>query len=477
MTPRRRTLRWRLTLVTAGALAVALVAGSVLLVRLVAGQRVDALDDAISSRVSTVADLVRTDRLPDSLPVVAPGEIAQILDADGQVVATSSTASQTLPVIAPDVAARADLAGATEPVVVTAASPYADEARVAMQLVPPAEVPASLADAAGDSGLIVVAAVSLADVRATERTLAWLLAGVVPVLVLGVGFAVWLVLGRALRPVEDLRAAAEEVAETGGPGSLPVPATGELAALAVTLNTMLDRLDAAAAAERAAASTARAAAQRQQAFVADAAHELRSPIASLRTALEVAQRHPTSYPQQELVADLGADVARMQTLVEDLLLLARVGTRPLRSDPLDLAEIAARVAAEEPAEARGAGEGAAVREVTTEGEGSAVGDPAAVERVLRNLVANARRHARTQVRIAVADGAVTVDDDGRGVPADDRERVFSRFVRLEEARERDAGGSGLGLAIARELAREQGGDVVLEESPMGGLRARLELPD
>ncbi|HLV55644.1 MAG TPA: HAMP domain-containing sensor histidine kinase [Actinotalea caeni] len=468
--PRRRTLRRRLTLLTAGALAVALAAGGVLLVQVVTAQRVDALDEAVVSRAVTVADLVRTDRLPDSLPVVAPGEVVQILDPAGRVVATSGTASQTLPVVTPEVAARGEAADGTRPLVVTAASPYAGQARVAMLTVPAAEVPARLADVAGDRGLLVVAATSLGDVHATARTLGWLLAGVVPVLVLGLGLAVWLVLGRALRPVEDLRAAAEEVADSGGPGSLPVPATGELAALATTLNTMLDRLDAAASAERAAASSARAAAQRQQAFVADAAHELRSPLASLRTALEVAERHPEVYPRTELVADLGADVARISALVEDLLLLARVGSRPLRAEPLDLAAVAARVAAET---AEAPARAVAVEVV---GEGGATGDAAAVERVLRNLVANARRHARTRVRVTVAPGEVAVDDDGHGVPEAERERVFARFVRLEEARERDAGGSGLGLAIARELAREQGGDVTLHDSSLGGLSARLELP-
>ncbi|WP_420112365.1 HAMP domain-containing sensor histidine kinase [Pseudactinotalea sp.] len=465
-TPRRRTLRLRLTLVTAGALALALAAGSVLLVQLVTGQRVDALDEAVTARVSTVADLVRTDRLPDSLPVVAPGEVVQILDPGGRVVATSSTGSQTLPVVESDVVDDAGTVGSRQPIVVTAPSPYAGQARVAMLLVAPEELPERLAAAAGDDGLLVVAAVPLGDVTATAGTLAWLLVGVVPVLVLGVGLAVWLVLGRALRPVEDLRVAAAEVAQTGGRGSLPVPATGELAALATTLNTMLDRLDAAAVAERAAASSARSAADRQQAFVADAAHELRSPIASLRTALEVAERHPEAYPPEELVADLGADVTRIAALVEDLLLLARVGSRPRRTDVLDLAEIAARVAQED----------GGAPQVEIEGEGIAVGDGAAVGRVLRNLVANAKRHASGRVRVSVADGEVTVDDDGRGVPEADRERVFERFVRLEEARERDAGGSGLGLAIARELAREQGGDVALADSPWAGLRARLTLP-
>ena len=96
--------------------------------------------------------------------------------------------------------------------------------------------------------------------------------------------------------------------------------------------------------------------------------------------------------------------------------------------------------------------------------------------MLRNLVDNAARHAVDRVEVSVADGCVRVEDDGAGLAPADRERVFERFVRLDEARERDAGGSGLGLAIAREIAREQGGDVVLGDAELGGLRAELRLP-
>jgi signal transduction histidine kinase len=110
------------------------------------------------------------------------------------------------------------------------------------------------------------------------------------------------------------------------------------------------------------------------------------------------------------------------------------------------------------------------------GTGQARADAPATARVLRNLLDNAVRHARSRVDVAVAGGRVTVDDDGSGIPPDARDVVFERFVRLDEARERDAGGSGLGLAIARELAREMHGDVTLDEAPGGGLRAVLELP-
>lgn len=458
---RPRTLRRRLTLVTAGVLACALAAGAVVLVLIVRAQRVEALDEAITARVRTVQDLLVTDRVPDSLAVLAPGEVVQVLDPSGAVLATSGNASLTLPVVSPVLLPElADGAGSVEPVLVDAPSAYADPARVAVLRIPPEELPQAWRTEPGPAGegVLVVAAVPLGDVDQTTRTLALLLAGVVPALTLGLGAVVWVVLGRALRGVEDLRAAADEVAATGGPGSLPVPSTGELGSLARTLNAMLDRLDTAVAAERAAA-------QRQRAFVADAAHELRSPIASLVTALEVAQRHPGSYPQAELVADLGADVARIQSLVEDLLLLARVGSRPLRPATLDLRELADDVA------------DALRADLGAEGEGTARGDADAVGRILRNLVSNAARHARGEVRLTVAPGRVVVDDDGAGIAPAQRERVFERFVRLDEARERDAGGSGLGLAIARELAREQGGDLTLQDSPLGGLRAVLELPE
>ena len=210
----------------------------------------------------------------------------------------------------------------------------------------------------------------------------------------------------------------------------------ELGALARTLNSMLDRLEAGAA--------------RQRAFVADAAHELRSPLAALRTSIEVARAHPQSYGTDELAADLEGEVLRMQALVDDLLLLARVGSTPLGARAtLDLGAVARDVV--RPTEPRH----------RRPGTGTRRGDAAAVGRVLRNLVDNAVRHAGSRVVVVVADGSVRVDDDGAGLAPADRERVFERFVRLDEARERDEGGSGLGLAIAREIAREQGGDVVL----------------
>ncbi|QGQ19809.1 HAMP domain-containing protein [Cellulomonas sp. JZ18] len=447
--PRRAlSLPDRLTLLATGVVAVALVAGALALSGVLGASRVAALDEVVRARAATVAALVADDRVPDPLPVAEPGEVAQVLDADGGVVASSATASRTLPVLDPPTLAawRRDAADAVL-VRSTEASAYDAHARVALLPVTLDGAPAT-----------VVASVPLDEVRGVLDALRLALLLVVPVLTLGVALLVRTLLGRALAPVEDLRAAADRVALAGGPGSLPVPAADdELAALARTLNAMLDRLEASAA--------------RQRTFVADAAHELRSPVAAARAAVEVARAHPAAYPLADLLADLEPEVARMQALVDDLLVLARVGAAPVPRGPVDLAEVAAEAASSAAPVAQERG----VRVVVT-GTGSALGTPDGVRRVLRNLVVNAARHAATHVEVTVADGRAVVDDDGPGIPAADRERVFARFVRLDDARERDAGGTGLGLAIAREVARELGGDVVLGTAPAGGLRAVVTLP-
>jgi signal transduction histidine kinase len=451
-TRRRWSLRARLTVLTSGLLCVALVVGAVVLSTVLSRSRVAALDDVVRDRAVTVAGLVAGDRVPDALPVAEPGEIAQVLDADGRVVATSPTASRTLPVLPPDVlAGLREAAGGPAPLVLgTQESAYDAQARAAVLVV------------SGDGGEpeVVVATVPVAEVEGLVRALRLSLAGVVPVLTLLVAATIWVALGRALRPVERLRSAAAQVARAGGPGSLPEPGTDdEIGALARTLNEMLDRLEVAAG--------------RQRAFVADAAHELRTPLAALGATLDVAREHPDAYARDELVADLAAETRRMQVLVDDLLLLARLGSRPVPGTPVDLGAVAREAAAL----AAAGRDPDRVVAVEVHGAGTARGDAAALGRVVRNLVDNALRHAAGAVRVEVADGSVVVVDDGPGIAVDDRERVFQRFVRLDDARARPGGGSGLGLAIAREVAREHGGDVRLGHRTDGapGLRAELRL--
>lgn len=448
MAARGRTRTWsvrlRLTVLTAGLAALALAGGAVAFATALSSARVDDLDDIVRGRAELVGSLVATGRVPEALPVSEPGEIAQVLDADGRVVASSPNASRTLPVLGPtELAALASMATDGEVLVTgTTASTYDGDARVALLPTTYRGEPAS-----------VVTTLPLAEVHWLRRAVGISLLVVVPVLTLVLVAVVWAVVGRVLGPVEELRRAAAQVARRGGPGSLPVTRADEIGALAETLNEMLDRLEASAA--------------RQRAFVADAAHELRSPVAALRAAVDVAIAHPDAYPGSELPTALEEDLRRMQALVDDLLLLARVGSTPARHTPVDLADLAR--------EAVAAAQVPDAVEVTVAGAGAALGDRDALVRVLRNLLDNAGRHAASRVTVAVADGLVTVDDDGGGIAPADRERVFERFVRLEEARGREAGGSGLGLAIAREIAREHGGDVVLGASPAGGLRATVRL--
>ncbi|MFI0540235.1 ATP-binding protein [Streptomyces sp. WSLK1-3] len=274
-------------------------------------------------------------------------------------------------------------------------------------------------------------------------------------LLLGVMSAVtWLVTRRALRPVEGIRAemaaitASEDLARR-----VPVPDThDEVARLARTTNETLAALETSV--------------ERQRRFVADASHELRSPIASLRTQLEVAAAHP------ELLDLDGAveDTVRLQHLAADLLLLARLDAGERVTDArIELAELVRERAAGR--------DGVTVRAQAVEVTGSR----GQLERVLDNLLDNARRHARSAVAVTVRrDGdrhaVVEVADDGDGVPAGDRERIFERFVRLDEARARDDGGAGLGLAIARDVAARHGGTLTVRDAPTGGALFELRLP-
>ncbi|MFE9664275.1 ATP-binding protein [Streptomyces sp. NPDC005955] len=279
-----------------------------------------------------------------------------------------------------------------------------------------------------------------------------------PLLLGVVGGVTWLVTRRALRPVADIR---QEMAAITASEDLrrrvPVPGThDEIARLARTTNVTLAALESSV--------------ERQRRFVADASHELRSPIASLRTQLEVGAAHPELLDLEGAVAD----TVRLQQLAADLLLLARLdaGERPgdARLDLAALAreELSQRVGDRVPVE----------QELVEDVE--VAGSRGQLTRVLGNLVDNAQRHAATGVRVTVGvrDGSavLAVGDDGDGVPEAERERIFERFVRLDDARSRDDGGAGLGLAIARDVALRHGGTLTVRSSAAGGALFELVLP-
>ncbi|WP_369212624.1 sensor histidine kinase [Streptomyces flavofungini] len=305
--------------------------------------------------------------------------------------------------------------------------------------------------------LTVWAGGSLADEKSAVSTaLTSMLIGF-PLLLAVVAGVTWLVTRRALRPVAAITAemaaitASEDLARR-----VPEPDThDEIARLARTTNETLTALQTSV--------------ERQRRFVADASHELRSPIASLRTQLEVGAAHP------ELLDVDGAveDTVRLQELAADLLLLARLdaGEKP-GGARVDLAALAGEELSQRTRDRV---------EVRTELRSAEVaGSRGQLARVLGNLLNNAQRHARSRVTVATRpDGAwavLEVSDDGTGVPPGERERIFERFVRLDDARTRDEGGAGLGLAIARDVAARHGGTLVVGEAPSGGALFELRLP-
>ncbi|WP_299529114.1 cell wall metabolism sensor histidine kinase WalK [uncultured Streptomyces sp.] len=285
-----------------------------------------------------------------------------------------------------------------------------------------------------------------------------MLAGL-PVLLAVVAGVSWLVTRRALRPVEGIRrelaaiTASEDLARR-----VPEPdSRDEIARLARTTNETLSVLEASV--------------ERQRRFVADASHELRSPIASLRTQLEVGEAHPDLLDVPGAVAD----TVRLQVLAADLLLLARLdaGERP-GDAPVDLGALVREELAQR------TGDRVAPELSVADGALEVTGSRGQLARVVGNLLDNARRHAEGWTAVAVGREAghvlVRVDDDGAGVPEGERERIFERFVRLDDARGRDDGGAGLGLAIARDVAVRHGGTLTAGPAPRGGARFTLRLP-
>lgn len=316
-------------------------------------------------------------------------------------------------------------------------------------------------DGVKNSQLVVMVAHEIDDGLEIVSTARNLLAIAIPILVALVGAGAWVLTGRALAPVTRIRAQAEAIQASRLHQRLPVPETkDEIADLAESLNQMLDRLDTSA--------------RRQKQFVADASHELRSPLATIHQHAEVAVLHPGSVPVDELAQVVLAEGARLQELVDALLLLARLEETDERlRQPVDVDDLAI----EEVHRTRRAEivvDGSAIQSARV------AGDARLVAPVIRNLVDNAVRHANTRVEVALTTRGdtvvLTVDDDGRGIPPEARSVVFDRFVRLDEARARDAGGAGLGLAIVREIVEALHGTVVIESAPAGGARFVVTLP-
>lgn len=271
----------------------------------------------------------------------------------------------------------------------------------------------------------------------------------------------WILIGRTLRPVEAIRAQAELITARNLTDRLPVgPIPDEVATLAETMNRMLTRLDTAQTA--------------QQRFVADASHELRSPVATLQAALEIAE-HDNRLLNAETIALMGREAERLNELIDGLLLLTR-------SDSSGLALHLRDVDLDDLARSHGARlratTGRIVQLVAPPVRVS--GDVEKLDRVLRNLTDNAARHATSWVGIRTGGDRthafLTVEDDGAGIAEADRAKVFERFVRLDESRNREAGGSGLGLAIVAQIVQAHGGTIWVERGARGGAQFTVRLP-
>jgi signal transduction histidine kinase len=290
------------------------------------------------------------------------------------------------------------------------------------------------------------------SIDAATRAIRWF----VPAFVALVGALTWIVASAALRPVSRLTARVADISAqgplTGERVEVPITAD-EIAALANRMNEMLDRVGASAATQRA--------------FTSDASHELRSPLAVLRSDHEQALASG-----DDLAARSLPEIARLERVVDDLLQLARSDERRERPmTPVDLDDIVLVEATRHrrvPIDVRGVG------------AGQVLGDRERLQRMVQHVFDNAARHAHAsaQVALVATDEVVvlTVDDDGPGIPADQREAVFERFVRLDHARQRDRGGAGLGLAVVAEIVADHGGRVSAGVSPTGGARLEVRLP-
>jgi len=442
-----RSVRARATVAATAVVALALGLASVALMAMVHASLLRDAEDSATRQAGTVAKLAAQGKLP---PVLPPNELdyVKVVDAEGRVVAVSPDLVQPKPGF-PGL-----FSGRPAPVVAPPAEVVAHRQRVVMTTV-----------TGPDGQLTVYAGASLREADAAIEATGLALAVAVPLLLLTVALVTWRVTGRALRPVEAIRAEVAEITGHDLHRRVPVPRTDdEVARLAVTVNATLDRLEEAG--------------RRQRRFIADASHELRSPITVLRTQLEVAAAHPDPALWPDLVHDALEDTVRLQDLAADLLLLARLdAAEPVVTEPLDLAGLCADAIA-----ARGADR---VPVTARLAPGTTVlGSRTWLVRLLTNLLDNAQRYADRRIEVelrtepATRTAVLEVHDDGPGIPAEDRERIFERFTRLDDARSRELGGTGLGLAIARDLAAHHGGTLTAEPAPRGArFVARLPLAD
>ena len=441
-------VRWRTTAAATLAVAVFLAVAALAFAFAQRQQLEGSITEAAQQQATDIAAQVAQDGAGADLAAGAGDQsLVQIIDADGNVLAASPSVEGEPPVV------DARPAPGSTSTIRSAALPIGEGEDF---------VVVARGVAGPDGPVVILVAQSLELVGQSTAVVVNLLLIGYPVVLLGVALTSYWLAGRALAPVEAIRTRVANVQGTAElDARVPVPdGDDEISRLAVTMNAMLERLETGS--------------DRQRRFVGDASHELRSPLATIRAAHEIAALHPETRDWSETSRDVLAELDRLDHLVADLLLLARVDEHGLRvrTVDVDLDDLVTQ-------EADRLRKLGTLTVTVTASPVRIQGDPVQLARALRNLADNAARHAEGHVdlslRILGDTVAVAVEDDGPGIPEADRERVFERFVRLDESRTRASGGTGLGLAIAREISAAHGGGLSVEAGARGA-RFALRLP-
>jgi signal transduction histidine kinase len=312
-------------------------------------------------------------------------------------------------------------------------------------------------------GITIHTGTPIDDVDESVAALRTGLLATIPAIALIMGALIWWLVGRTLRPVEAIRTQVGAITASSLDRRVPQPTTNdEIARLARTMNEMLDRVENAT--------------ERQQQFVADASHELRSPLTRMRTELEVDLVHPETADFVATHRSVLEEVGFLHRLVEDLLHLARSDsdTNQLKSELVDLDDL---VLAE--AHRLRTLTGAHI-DTSHVSAAQVMGDRDQLQRAIRNLCDNAARHCIRRIELTTLEHAgraqLSVADDGAGIPENERSRVFERFARIDESRQTTTGGTGLGLAIALDIVRRHSGTITVEEANEGGARFVVSMP-
>jgi signal transduction histidine kinase len=445
--PRLRTLRARVTIVASVVITAVVLLGFLLVYDLQANAARRTIDGQLRTYIAEIEQAGLHGHWPRPLPpsTLVASANAQVIGANGHVF----TATRTLTGLP---AVYLLPAGATQPV----------RQRSAAGMVPNEVRVVAIRTTVSGRPVVIIAEAPTGLLSQLNSEFAARLLLAIPVALVLAGFTVWLIVGRALRPVEHIRRAVTEITSAGLSRRVPEPGTAdEIGHLANTMNDMLGRLDDAA--------------RRQRRFVADASHELRTPLAAIRTTLDVGLAYPDKAPWPVIAERASQQSARLEELIEQLLLLAKADEQQLseRCDSVDLATLLKHTVTQLPAHRPEIDLRAGTNLAVT-------GDRDHLERLFRNIIDNALRYAASRVVITATANdrlaQIEIDDDGPGIPAADRTRIFDRFVRLDSSRERSTGTTGLGLAIAREIAVAHHGEITMVERPGGGARAVVTLP-